>query len=136
MLLTEIELAALSRADTEEGKGRDFYVYIDEFYNFATASFANILAEARKYGVGLVLAHQYIEQLDEQLRAAIFGNVGTIISFRLGARDAEYMAREFYPVFTQEDLVNLPQYTIALKLMIDGVSAQPFNGITMPPVNL
>lgn len=133
MLLTQIALAALSRADVEEGKRRDFYVYIDEFYNFATASFANILAEARKYGVGLVLAHQYIEQLDEPLRAAIFGNVGTIIAFRIGGPDAEVLVKEFYPIFTGTDLVNLPQYQVCLKLMIDGVSQTPFSATTLPP---
>jgi type IV secretory pathway TraG/TraD family ATPase VirD4 len=136
MLLTRIELAALSRADTQEHKRRDFFVYIDEFYNFTTASFANILAEARKYRLNLILAHQYIEQLDEELRAAIIGNVGTMISFRLGARDAEYIAREFYPVFREADLVNLPQYHICLKLMIDGISAAPFSGVTLAPMSV
>ena len=135
MLLTRIELAALSRADTPEHERRDFFVYIDEFYNFTTASFANILAEARKYRLNLVLAHQYIEQLDEELRAAIFGNVGTLISFRLGARDAEYLAREFYPIFSEADLVNLAQYNICLKLMIDGVSAAPFSAVTLAPMS-
>jgi hypothetical protein len=131
MLLTQIELAALGRADVEEGKRRDFYVYVDEFYNFATASFANILAEARKYRLNLIMANQYIEQLDEVVRAAIFGNVGTLVSFRLGASDAEYLAKEFYPVFNENDLINLPQYNIYLKLMIDGVASMPFNGISL-----
>jgi type IV secretory pathway TraG/TraD family ATPase VirD4 len=135
MLLTRIELAALSRADIQEHQRRDFYVYIDEFYNFTTASFANILAEARKYRLNLVLAHQYIEQLDEELRAAIFGNVGTVISFRLGARDAEYVAREFHPVFSEDDLINLPQYHICLKLMIDGINAAPFSAVTLAPMS-
>ena len=134
MLLTRIEMAALGRASLSMERRKDFYIYIDEFYNFTTASFTNILAEARKYGIGLILAHQYIEQLDEELRAAIFGNVGTIVSFRLGARDAEYLAREFYPVFKEEDLINLPQYHISLKLMIDGVTGRPFSAITLPPI--
>jgi hypothetical protein len=80
------------------------------------------------------LAHQYVEQLDETLRAAVFGNVGTMVSFRLGARDAEYLAKEFHPVFTENDLVNLPQYHIALKLMIDGVSSAAFSALTRPPI--
>jgi type IV secretory pathway TraG/TraD family ATPase VirD4 len=133
MLLTRIELAALSRADIPEGCRRDFYVYADEFYNFTTASFANVLAEARKYRLNLILANQYIEQLEEKLRAAIFGNVGTLISFRLGADDAEYVAREFYPVFSETDLIDLPQYHIDVKLMIDGVSQSPFSAVTLPP---
>jgi hypothetical protein len=134
MMLTRMELAALGRAAVEEGQRRDFYVYIDEFYNFTTASFANILAEARKYRLNLIMAHQYIEQLDEELRAAIFGNVGTIISFRLGARDAWYMAKEFSPVFSENDLINLPQYQIILKLMINGVTHAPFSAMTLPPL--
>ena len=133
MLLTRIELAALGRASLSSDRRKDFYVYIDEFYNFTTASFANILAEARKYGIGLILAHQYIEQLSEELRAAIFGNVGTIVSFRLGAHDAEYLAREFYPAFKEVDLINLPQYHVSLKLMIDGVTGDPFSAVTLPP---
>src|SRR5581483_6493140 len=98
MLLTQIELAALSRAGVPEEARRDFYTYVDEFHTVTSASFTNILSEARKYRLNLVLGHQYMEQLDEELRAAIFGNVGTIISFRLGASDATYIAREFYPV--------------------------------------
>jgi hypothetical protein len=136
MLLTRIELAALSRADVSEERRRDFYVYADEFYNFTTASFANVLAEARKCRLNLILANQYMEQLDEELRAAIFGNVGTLISFRLGAGDAEYVAREFYPVFSETDLIDLPQYHIDVKLMIDGVSQSPFSAITLPPTSL
>jgi hypothetical protein len=133
MLLTRIELAALSRADVPEERRRDFYVYADEFYNFTTASFANVLAEARKYRLNLILANQYIEQLEQELRAAIFGNVGTLVSFRLGASDAEYVAREFYPVFSETDFIDLPQYHINLKLMIDGVSQSPFSAVTLPP---
>jgi hypothetical protein len=133
LLLTQIELEALSRADTAEAQRRDFYLYIDEFYNFATASFASVLAEARKYRLNLIMAHQYIEQLDEALQAAIFGNVGTIISFRLGARDASHMAREFYPPFSETDLISLPPYHILLKLMIDGTGCAPFSAVSLPP---
>ncbi len=134
MLVTKIQLAALSRADSPEGKRRFFYLYVDEVHNFFTTSFADILSEARKYGLSLVLAHQYMEQLDEKMRAAILGNVGTLISFRVGAEDAKYLAREFYPVFSESDLVNLPNYNIYLKLMIDGVTSEPFSAVTLPPM--
>ena len=127
MLVNAIQLAALHRADQAEHTRRPFYLYIDECHSFVTLAFSNILAEARKYGLSLFLAHQYIEQLDERVRAAIFGNVGTMITFRVGATDAEYLAKEFYPVFTQDDLVNLPRYAMYLKLMIDGTASQPFS---------
>jgi len=119
MLITAIQLAALHRARMPEHARRPFYLYIDECHSFVTLAFANILAEARKYGLSLFLAHQYIEQLDERVRAAIFGNVGTIIAFRVGAADAEYLAKEFYPTFTENDFVHLPQYAMYLKLMIE-----------------
>ena len=100
---------------------------MDEFHNFLTLSFADILAEARKYGLNLVLAHQYLEQLDEKLRAAVFGNVGTIISFRVGVEDAKLLAREFYPTFSETDLANLPNHSIYLKLLIDGKPSAAFS---------
>jgi hypothetical protein len=131
MLVTQVQLAALSRADIPENKRRGFYLYVDEMHNFITLSFADILSEARKYGLNLILSHQYIEQLDEKIRAAIFGNVGTMISFRVGAEDAKYLAREFHPVFTEADLVNLPNYHIYLKLLIDGIASRPFSAITL-----
>lgn len=133
LLLTQIELHALQRSKLPENERRDFYLYCDEFYSFTSASFAGILSEARKYKLNLILANQFIEQLDENLCAAIFGNVGTIVSFRVGARDAEYLVKEFSPTFTQEDLVNLPQHQIILKLMVDGITAQPFSAVTLPP---
>ena len=133
MLVNAIQLAALYRAGKDEHTRKPFYLYIDECHSFVTLSFTTILAEARKYGLSLFLAHQYIEQLDERVRAAIFGNVGTIISFRIGAPDAEFLAKEFYPVFTQDDLVNLPRYAMYLKLMIDGTASQPFSAIANPP---
>ncbi len=132
MLVTQIQLAALSRADLPEKERKSFYFYVDEIHSFLTQSFADILSEARKYGLHLVLAHQYIEQLEENLRAAIFGNVGTLISFRVGAEDGKYLAREFYPEFNESDLVNLPNYHIYLKLMIDGQSSKPFSAVTLP----
>jgi hypothetical protein len=134
MVVTKIQLAALSRADLSEKERKAFYLYVDEIHNFLTQSFEDILSEARKYGLHLVLAHQYIEQLEDNLRAAVFGNVGTLISFRVGAEDAKYLAREFYPDFTESDLVNLPNYHIYLKLMIDGQSSKPFSAESLPPV--
>jgi hypothetical protein len=132
MIVTKIQLAALSRSDLPEDKRKPYYLYVDEIHNFLTLSFADILSEARKYGLNLILAHQYIEQLDEKIRAAIFGNVGTMISFRVGAEDAKYLAREFSPVFDEHDLINLPNYHIYLKLMIDGTTSEPFSAITLP----
>lgn len=133
MIVTKIQLAALSRTDVPEHRRRSFYLFVDEVQNFMTLSFADALSEARKYGLSLVLAHQYIEQLDPKIRAAVFGNVGTLISFRIGAEDAKLLAREFYPVFSEADLVNLPNHHIYLKLMIDGHTSQPFSAVTLPP---
>lgn len=131
MLVTSIQLAALHRATQEEHRRKPFYLYIDECHTFITLSFADILAEARKYKLSLFLAHQYIEQLDERVRAAIFGNVGTIISFRVGAKDAIYLAKEFYPTFTEHDLIHLPRYAMYLKLMIDGTASIPFSAYSI-----
>jgi CxxC-x17-CxxC domain-containing protein len=134
MFITKLYLAAMSRIDVAEEKREDFYLYVDEFQNFATESFANILSEARKYRLNLIIAHQYIEQLDEKVAAAVFGNVGTIICFRVGAADAEELEKEFMPTFTKEDLVNLTKFNIYLRLMIDGVASDPFSAITLPPI--
>lgn len=134
MMITQIQLAAMSRVDIPEEERADFYLYVDEFQNFATESFAGILSEARKYHLNLIVAHQYIEQLDEKVAAAIFGNVGTIIAFRIGATDAESLVREFAPYYTEEDLVNLAKWKIYLKLMIDGVASMPFSANTLNPV--
>lgn len=132
MMITKMQLAAMSRVDIPEHERQDFYAYIDEFQNFSTDSFAEILSEARKYRLSLILAHQYVDQLSEIVRGAVFGNVGTTIVFRIGAADAEFMEREFSPVLTVEDLVNLPKWKIYLKLMIDGVTSQPFSADTLP----
>lgn len=134
MLITKIQLAAMSRVDTPEAERNDFYLYVDEFQNFATDSFANILSEARKYRLNLLLAHQYIEQMSELVRYAVFGNVGTLLSFRVGANDAEYLEKEFAPDFTIDDLVNLGFGQVYLKLMIDGVASKPFSAGTLPPI--
>lgn len=134
MMITKIQLAAMGRVDIPEEMRNDFYLYVDEFQNFATESFANILSEARKYRLNLILANQYITQIDEKVRDAIFGNAGTIISFRVGATDAEFLEKEFAPVFVQNDIVNLPKYNIYLKLMIDGIAGDAFSATTLPPV--
>ncbi|MDI6883378.1 MAG: type IV secretion system DNA-binding domain-containing protein [Patescibacteria group bacterium] len=138
MLITKIQLAAMERVRIPEEQRRDFYLYVDEFQNFATESFTNILSEARKYHLNLVIAHQYIGQLITQttteVRDAVFGNVGTLICFRIGAADAEFLEREFEPEFTVQDLVNLPNFNIYLKLMIDGITSRPFSAQTLPPV--
>jgi len=134
MMITKIQLAAMSRVDVPEKERRDFYLYIDEFQNFSTDSFANILSEARKYRLNLILAHQYIEQLSEKVKPAVFGNVGTMVVFRVGAADAEELVKEFTPTFTEEDLVNLPKYEMYLKLMIDGIASSPFSAAGLPPL--
>lgn len=137
LIITKIYLAAMSRADKSESELRtlpNFYLYVDEFQSFANESFADILSEARKYKLNLTVAHQYIEQMSEEVRAAVFGNVGTMITFRVGAYDAEVLEKEFAPTFEIEDLVNLGFTQIYLKLMIDGASSQPFSATTLPPL--
>ena len=131
LLVTTIGLASFSRADIPEEKRRDFYLYIDEFQNFTTLSLANMLSELRKYKIGMVLAHQFLHQLDPDIRYAVLGNVGTIISFRLGPKDADFIAKEFDPKFTGTDLINLPNYHIYLKLLIDGNPSRPFSAMTI-----
>lgn len=131
ILITSIQLAALHRARQDISQRVPFYLYIDEMHSFVTLSFADILAEARKYGLSLFLAHQYIDQLDERIRTAIFGNVGTLIAFRVGATDAQYLEQEFEPVFDKEDLINLPKYGMYIKLMIDGATSRPFSALTI-----
>ncbi|KKR49129.1 MAG: hypothetical protein UT86_C0001G0101 [Candidatus Magasanikbacteria bacterium GW2011_GWC2_40_17] len=130
MLITKLQLAAMERVDIPEADRKDFYLFVDEFQNFATESFANILSEARKYRLSLILAHQYIAQLDEAVAAAVFGNIGTLVCFRVGGEDAEFLAKEFEPEFFAEDLVNLAKYNTYLKLMIDGVTSSPFSAST------
>ena len=131
IIVTKFYLAAMSRVNIPEHERRDFALYVDEFQNFANASFEGILSESRKYHLSLVLAHQYIEQMDEGVRDAVFGNIGTLISFRVGAVDAEHLEKEFAPDFIIEDIVNLGRFHIILRLMIDGVGSQPFSAGTM-----
>src|SRR5437588_2067081 len=114
LLVARLGLAALSRADVQEEERRDFFLYLDEFQTFSTLSLANMLSELRKYRLNLILAHQYLSQLDDELKDAILGNVGTIVSFRIGPEDAEILAKEFYPTFSVSDLMNLPNYQIYL----------------------
>lgn len=135
MMITKIQLAAMSRVDIPEHERQDFYLYIDEFQNFTTESFANILSEARKYKLNLIMAHQYVEQLGEKVEAAVFGNVGTMVVFRVGAADAEELVKEFTPVFTEEDMVNLPKYHFYIKLMIDGITSNPFSAKGLAPLS-
>jgi type IV secretory pathway TraG/TraD family ATPase VirD4 len=133
LLMTSIGLAAFSRADTPELKRCDFTLYADEFQSFTTLSLVNMASELRKYHVSLVLAHQYLHQLDEKIRHAVIGNAGTLIAFRLGASDATWLEKEFQGVFTARDLMGLPNYHIYLKLMIDGKPSVPFSATTFPP---
>lgn len=137
MIITKLYLSAMSRAEVEAGVLKDlpsFYLYVDEFQSFANESFADILSEARKYKLSLTIAHQYIEQMPEEVRAAVFGNVGTTISFRVGPFDAEVLEKIFFPPFTKEDIVNLGFAQIYLTLMIDGVGSPPFSAVTIPPI--
>lgn len=131
MIITKIQLAAMNRVYMNEADRRDFYLYIDEFQNFATTSFIKILSEARKYRLNLILANQYMAQIPEEVKAAIFGNAGSMMSFILGAGDAEYMQKEFGGKYTQEDLVSLGRYKIVTKLMIDGQVSHPFPADTL-----
>jgi hypothetical protein len=131
LIVSRIGLAGLSRVNVPEQERRDFYVYLDEFQTFTTLSLANMLSELRKYHLNMILAHQFLSQADPQVRSAILGNAGTIITFRLGAEDAELMEREFLPELNAIDLVNLPNYSIYMKLMVDGVASRPFSGETL-----
>ncbi|MDP3993219.1 MAG: type IV secretion system DNA-binding domain-containing protein [bacterium] len=133
MLITKIQLAAMGRVDIAESERRDFYLYVDEFQNFATESFATILSEARKYRLNLAMANQYTAQMPEAVSNAVFGNVGTLISFRVGAQDADVLVKEMEPVFDANDLVNLDNFQIYLKMAIDGVTVPAFSAGTLPP---
>lgn len=135
LLITAIEFEALKRAGQLENERKDFYLYLDEFQTFPTMSVAHILSESRKYRLNMVLSNQYLDQLTEETRSAVLGNAGTIISFQVGASDAEHLSKEFHGVFLEEDLLNLPKHHIYLKLAIDGVTSRPFSAITLAPVN-
>jgi len=133
LLVTTLGLVAFSRADMPPAERRDFFVYIDEFQSFTTLAMANMFSELRKYRVGFTVAHQYLHQLEQDVRHAVLGNVGTVISFRVGVEDAPYLVREFHERFEEIDLLQLPNYRIYLKLMIDGMPSKPFSAETLPP---
>jgi energy-coupling factor transporter ATP-binding protein EcfA2 len=135
LIVSTLGLAAFSRAEAEPEDRRPFFVYLDEFHNFTTLMLANMMSELRKYGVGLVLAHQYLNQLDPPIRHAVLGNAGTIVSFRVGPSDASLLASEFQPKFEVLDLLNLPNRSIYLKLMIEGSPSKPFSAFTLPATN-
>lgn len=136
LLVTTLGLAAYTRVDTPAAKRRDFFIYIDEFQSFTTLALANMLSELRKYRVGFAIAHQFLHQLTPEIRHAVLGNVGTFISFRVGPEDASYVVREFQSVFEQEDVINLENYRIYLKLLIDGMPSWPFSARTLPGFSL
>lgn len=133
LLVTTLSLAALSRADTPDAERRPFFLYIDEFQTFTTRSVASMVAELRKYRVGLILANQHLGQLTDEVRHAVLGNVGTLISFRTGPEDAQLLSREFGSIFGPEDLMNLPNYDMYLRVMIEGAPSRPFSATTEPP---
>jgi Type IV secretion-system coupling protein DNA-binding domain len=135
LLVTTIGLAAFSRQDTDAAARRPFYCYLDEFQNFTTLSMANMFSELRKFRVGMIVVHQYLHQLDPDVRYAVLGNTGTLISFRLGPKDASFIGLEFQEKFTPLDLMNLPNYHIYLRLMIDGTPSIPFSAETLAPKN-
>jgi type IV secretory pathway TraG/TraD family ATPase VirD4 len=132
LLVTTLGLAGYSRADIDPAKRRDFFVYVDEFQSFTTLALADMLSEMRKYRVAFTVAHQYLHQLTPDIRHAVLGNAGTLISFRVGAEDAPFLAREFTEIFDETDLVQLPNHHIYLKLMIDGGPSLPFSAVTLP----
>lgn len=134
MLITKFQLDAMSRADIAEKDRKDFYLYVDEFQNFATDAFATILSEARKYKLNLTMANQYIAQMPDEVRDAVFGNVGTILSFQVGYDDAEYFSNQFSEEVLPNDIVSLPKYNCYTKLMVDGMPSKTFSLTTLPPV--
>lgn len=133
MIVTRLYTNAMQRAFMSSEERRDFYVYVDEFQNFATDTFIKILSEARKYGLNLIVTHQYIDQLSEEIQKSIFGNVGTMMNYVVGQHDADKLSKEYAPDLAPEDLVNLERYRLAIKMMIDGAQSRPFTGIALPP---
>jgi type IV secretory pathway TraG/TraD family ATPase VirD4 len=134
LLVTQFQLAAMSRADMPESERQDFFLYVDEFQSFTTDSFISILSEARKYRLCLTLSHQYVEQLRPEIRGAVFGNVGSIVSFRAGQRDAEILEREFGGTYLAGHFTQLSNYEICVKMLASGETREPFVGKTSPPV--
>lgn len=127
ILVPKILMAAMSRQDVPEEKRRDFFVYVDEFQNFATPDFAQILSEARKYRLSLTVANQFIGQMDEEVKNAVFGNVGTLITFRVGVTDANYLQHEYQPVFNETDLINIDKFNAYVKTIVKNEPVKPFS---------
>ena len=136
LLVTGFELAALERADTLEAERKDFHLYIDEFHNFATDSFATILSEARKYRLCLTLSHQYLDQLRENVRQAVFGNAGTLIAFRVGGKDGNLLAQEFASAYTAGQFSALDNFEVLVRLLSEGRQQEPFRGRTLAPLQV
>jgi DNA helicase HerA-like ATPase len=136
MLVTKFQLDAMSRTDIPEKERKDFYLYVDEFQNFATESFATILSEARKYRLSLTIATQYLAQMEEATAAAVFGNVGSLLVFQVGADDAETLAEQLGGDVTPRDLLSLPKFTAYVRLLIDGMPSRPFSLETVAPTSL
>jgi len=134
LLVTALQQAAMSRSDVPESQRTDFYLYVDEFQNFATDSFATILSEARKYGLNLTIANQYLDQIEDETRHAVFGNVGSLLCFQVGATDAEVLAEQLAGDLTPGDLIALPRYRAYCRLLIDGMPSKPFSMSTLPPL--
>jgi len=133
VMVGKILISAMSRVDVPEEERKDFYLYIDEFHNFTTDSIVSILSEARKYRLNLIIAHQFVKQLTEKIRDAVFGNVGSLAVFRVGPEDAEYVAKQFEPIFNSYDLINLDNFNAYVKLIIKGQVGMPFSMMTNPP---
>jgi len=136
LLVTSFELAAMERVDVPESERRDFFLFIDEFHNFATDSFATILSEARKYRLNLTLSHQYLDQLRESVHHAVFGNVGTVISFRVGGRDARELAKEFGGSYAANHFTSLSNFEAVVGLLSDGLRGEPFHARTLAPLEI
>src|SRR4030042_5005932 len=133
MIVSRLQFAAMRRVDIPENERRDFFLYADEFQNFATDAFATVLSEARKYRLDLTLTHQYIEQMPETVRDAVLGNIGTLVCFTIGPTDAHFLEREVEPVFLQNDLINLGRYEMYLKLQVEDTQSKPFSARSLPP---
>src|SRR6185436_5751156 len=131
MFITKIQQAALSRANIKEEDRRDFYFYIDEFQNFATDAFKSILSESRKYHLNLTIAHQYISQLSDDIRSSVFGNVASLFVFAVGGDDAKYLAKEFAPTFTADDIIGLETREVYIKMSINGKTSSAFSARTL-----
>jgi hypothetical protein len=133
VIVGKILMAAMSRVDTPEPERKDFYLYIDEFQNFTTDSIVSILSEARKYRLSLIIAHQFIAQLEENIRDAVFGNAGSLVSFRVGPEDAEFLEKQYLPVFSRQDLINVDNFKAFARIMANGLVSKPFSLATIPP---